>query len=217
MTASSSASTCDNPMLAWYSALAGPEPVFDPQALKGLAWHGDHRVEQDEKIDSAPGADDRCGEATHRRGDEDDISTVTDCVDDSIRVLRPAGLVVLGWQPDRDRMVPTGSQLGDEPMPLPWVAPSTGNQRVRRHSSLPPALDGRRDRVDVSWRTGRNPGSNNLRCVTQNDDAGRVSVGAQQLQLRFVVLLLEERRARTEKERRDADPELVEELHEVRG
>src|SRR5262249_24432848 len=94
--------------------------------FEGLAWHRDHRVEQDEKINSAPGADDRRGEATHRRGDEDDISTVTDCVDESIRVLRPAGLVVLGWQPNRNRMVATGSQLGDEPMPLPWVAPPPG-------------------------------------------------------------------------------------------
>lgn len=42
-------------------------------------------------------------------------------------------------------------------------------------------------------------------------------VGAQQLQLRLFVRLLEEWRARTEKERRDTDPELVEERHEVRG
>src|SRR5262249_47264840 len=97
-----------------------------PPRFEGLAWHRDHRVEQDEKINSAPGADDRRGEATDRRGDREDTSRFTVCVDKSIRVLRPAGLVVLGWQPTRNRMVATGTHLGDEPMPLPWVAPPPG-------------------------------------------------------------------------------------------
>ncbi len=97
-----------------------------PPRVEGLTGHGDHRVEQDEQVDSAPGADDGRGETTHRRGDEDDVGAVTDGVDDRIRVLRPAGRVVLGWQPARDGMVSAGRQLGDEPMPLPWVAPPPG-------------------------------------------------------------------------------------------
>ena len=39
------------------------------------------------------------------------------------------GTALLGWQPDRDRMVPAGSQLGNEPMPLPRVASSTRKKR----------------------------------------------------------------------------------------
>lgn len=150
-----------------------------PPRVEGLAGNGNHRVDQDEQVDSAPGADDGRGETTHRRGEDDDVGAVTDCVGDSIRGLRPAGRVVLGWQPDRDRLVPAGSQLGNEPMPLPWVAPSTGNQSVGRQSSLLPVLDGRHERVDGGWRTGRDHGLVHLRCVTQDDDAGRMPVGAQ--------------------------------------
>jgi hypothetical protein len=99
--------------------------VRSPQ-VEGLAGQRDHRVEQDEKVDSAARADDWRGETTHRRGDEDNGVAVTDRVDDSIRVLRPAGPVILGWQPDRHSMVLAGSQLGNEPMPLPWVPPPPG-------------------------------------------------------------------------------------------
>lgn len=179
MTASSSASTVDSPRLAWYSRLADPEPVFDPHALKVSPGTGIIALTKTSRSNSAPGADDGRGETTHRRGEDDDVGAVTDCVGDSIRGLRPAGRVVLGWQPDRDRLVPAGSQLGNEPMPLPWVAPSTGNQSVGRQSSLLPVLDGRHERVDGGWRTGRDHGLVHLRCVTQDDDAGRMPVGAQ--------------------------------------
>ena len=69
--------------------------------------------------------------------------------------LGVTGRVVLCWEPDRDRLLPTESQLGDEPMPLPWVAPSTGNQGVGCQRSLLRALDGRHERGDGRWRTGQ--------------------------------------------------------------
>ena len=94
--------------------------------IERLAGHGDHRVEQDEQVDSTPGADDRSREAAHRRGDEDDVVAVTDGVDDSVRVLRPARRVVLGRQPNRDRILAAGGELGDEPMPLPRIAAAPG-------------------------------------------------------------------------------------------
>jgi hypothetical protein len=37
-------------------------------------------------------------------------------------------------------------------MPFPWVAASTGDQRIGRHGFLLPALDGDHERGDVSER-----------------------------------------------------------------
>jgi hypothetical protein len=44
-------------------------------------------------------------------------------------------------------MLPTGRQLGDEPMPLPRVAASTGDQGVGCQRSLLPALDSGHERA----------------------------------------------------------------------
>jgi hypothetical protein len=54
--------------------------------VEGLTGQRDHRVEEDQKIDAAPSADDRRDETTHRRRDEDDVGAATGRVDDSIRV-----------------------------------------------------------------------------------------------------------------------------------
>jgi len=34
--------------------------------------------------------------------------------------------IVLGWQPDRDRVLSAGGEFGDEPMPFPGVAAPPG-------------------------------------------------------------------------------------------
>jgi hypothetical protein len=57
-------------------------------------------------------------------------------VDHCIRVLGPAGRIILGRQPDRNRLLSVGGEFGDEPMPFPGVAAPTGDQGIRRQYSL---------------------------------------------------------------------------------
>jgi hypothetical protein len=75
-----------------------------------------------------PHAHDRSCEAAHRCGDEDDVVAMADGVDDGICVRGPAGCVVLGRQPDCDRVLPAGREFRNEPMPLPRVAATTRNE-----------------------------------------------------------------------------------------
>lgn len=101
-----------------------------PPRVEGLSGERDHRVEQDQQAHSMPSADDRRGKSAHRRGDEDDVGAIADGIDDGVRVLEPAGRIVLGRQPDRDHRLSARGELGREPMPFPGIAAPTGDQDI---------------------------------------------------------------------------------------
>jgi hypothetical protein len=66
--------------------------------------------------------------------DDDKVSVISDRLDDRVRVVPPAGGVVLGGKVDCDRVVAALSELGSHEVPVPGAAASTVDERERTHS-----------------------------------------------------------------------------------
>jgi hypothetical protein len=66
--------------------------------------------------------------------DDDKVSAIPDSLDDGVRVVPPAGGLVLGGQVDGDRVVAALSQLGSDEVPVPGTAAAAMDEREGTHS-----------------------------------------------------------------------------------
>ena len=90
-----------------------------PPLCEELAWRGNHRRNQDEELDGNSRADKRRREAAKRVPDNDEVATVSNCLDDRVDVLGPTGRLILAGKIDSDWVVPVLTQLRGNQVPIP--------------------------------------------------------------------------------------------------
>lgn len=107
-----------------------------------LARGGDHPRHENEHLNGNPIGHQRCGEATVRLTDDDQITPIINRVDDGIGVVEQAGRVVVTGQVGCDRLMAEAVQLSLHEVPVPTHVAATVDERERRHRSPPSAGHG---------------------------------------------------------------------------
>jgi hypothetical protein len=105
-----------------------------PPVGEGLGRRRDHSRDEDEEVDRASCTHERCREAAERVADHDHVCVVADRLNDCVRVVPPAGGVVLGREIDGDGVVAALSQLGRHEVPVPGASATAVDERESTHS-----------------------------------------------------------------------------------
>src|SRR5262249_56600413 len=105
-----------------------------PPVAEELAGRGDHRGDEDEELDAPALAHERGGEAAERVPDDHDVATLPDRTHDGLRVLRPAGRLVVRREINGHRVVTAPAQQRRDEVPVPGASAASVDERERRHA-----------------------------------------------------------------------------------
>lgn len=90
-----------------------------PPCTWGLAWVGNHRVDEDDLCDDGPGTHHGRRETAERLRNKHDVVPATDCLLNQTRVLGQARIFVVPRKIDGDSIVTCLPQEGDDAAPIP--------------------------------------------------------------------------------------------------
>src|SRR5262249_9020099 len=105
-----------------------------PPVAEELAGQGDHRRDEDEELDAPARTHERSGEAAERVPDDNDVAALPDRPHNGLRVLRPAGRLVVRREINDDRVVTAPAQHRRDKVPVPGASAAAVDERERGHA-----------------------------------------------------------------------------------